>query len=60
MIQKVIKYLGEVNQEISKVSWPSREELYGSVVVVVVLCVILSIFTFGIDFILNRLLELIF
>jgi preprotein translocase subunit SecE len=60
MLQKVTNYLSGVKQELSKVSWPSREELYGSVVVVVVLCLILSIFVFSIDWILNRLLEFIF
>ena len=60
MIQKISKYVSEVNQEISKVSWPSREELYGSVVVVLVLCLALSIFIFGVDHILNRLLEVVF
>ena len=60
MIQKISKYMSEVNQEISKVSWPSREELYGSVAVVVVLCLVLSVFIFGVDHILNRLLEVVF
>ena len=60
MIQKVSKYLGDVSQELSKVSWPSREELYGSVVVVVVLCILLSVFIFGVDTLLNRLLEVVF
>jgi preprotein translocase subunit SecE len=60
MIRKVSKYISEVHQELSKVSWPSREGLYGSTLVVVVLCIILSVFIFGVDFILNRLLEIIF
>jgi len=60
MIQKMTKYFGEVGQELSKVSWPSREELYGSVLVVVVFCVALSVFIFSIDTLLNRLLEIIF
>jgi len=60
MIQKVSKYFSDVSQELSKVSWPSREELYGSVVVVVVLCVMLSVFIFGVDTLLNRLLEVVF
>jgi len=60
MIKKINKYLEEVNTELSKVSWPGREELYGSVLVVIVLCVILSLFVFGVDFIFNRLLEIIF
>ena len=60
MIQKVSKYFSDVSQELSKVSWPSREELYGSVVVVVVLCIMLSVFIFGVDTLLNRLLEVVF
>ena len=60
MIQKISKYFSEVGQELSKVSWPGREELYGSVGVVLVLCLILSLFIFGVDHILNRLLEVVF
>jgi len=60
MIQKISKYFSEVGQELSKVSWPSREELYGSVGVVLVLCLILSLFIFGVDHILNRLLGVVF
>ena len=60
MVQKIRTFLSEVNQELSKVSWPTREELYGSVAVVIVLCVILSIFVFGIDVILNRLLGILY
>jgi preprotein translocase subunit SecE len=60
MFQKIAKYLNEVRQELSKVSWPSREELYGSVVVVVVLCLILSIFVYSVDLGLNSLFAFIF
>ena len=60
MFRKISKYLSEVSQELSKVSWPSREEVYGSTVVVVVLCLILSIFIFGVDRLLSHLLEFIF
>lgn len=60
MFQKISKYFSEVGQELSKVSWPSREELYGSTVVVIVLCVILSVFVYSIDLVLNRLLGIIF
>jgi len=60
MIHKMTRYFGEVGQELSKVSWPSREELYGSVVVVVVFCAALSLFIFGIDRLLSHLLQLVF
>jgi len=59
-MQKIIKFLNEVQQEVSKVNWPSREELYGSVVVVIVLCVLLSLFMFISDYLLNRLFEIVF
>ncbi len=59
-MQKIIKFINEVQQEISKVIWPSREELYGSVVVVIVLCVLLSLFLFLSDYMLNRLFEIVF
>ena len=60
MVKKISNYFSEIRQELSKVSWPSREELYGSVVVVIVLCLILSIFTYGVDMGLNSLLSFIF
>jgi preprotein translocase subunit SecE len=60
MFQKIAKYLNEVRQELSKVSWPSREELYGSVLVVIVFCILISIFVFGVDQVLSRLLSVIF
>jgi preprotein translocase subunit SecE len=59
-MQKIIRFINEVRQEISKVIWPSREELYGSVVVVIILCVLLSLFLFVADYILNRLFEVVF
>ena len=60
MVKKISNYFSEVKQELSKVSWPSREELYGSVVVVVVLCLILSIFVYSVDLGLNQLFSFIF
>jgi len=60
MFDKISKYFGEVSAELSKVSWPSREEVYGSVAVVLFLCVVLSMVIFGADFILNRMLRFIF
>ncbi len=59
-MQKIIKFINEVQQEVSKVIWPSREELYGSIVVVIVLCVLLSLFIFFSDYMLTRLFEMVF
>lgn len=59
MIGKVVKYLNDVKSETSKVIWPSRSELQGSAVIVVVLSLMLAIFVFGIDFILNNILKFV-
>jgi preprotein translocase subunit SecE len=60
MFEKIGKYISEVRAEMGKVSWPGREEIYGSVLVVLVLCLALSFFVFGTDFLLNRLLDVVF
>jgi preprotein translocase subunit SecE len=59
LVGKAVKFLGEVRQETAKVIWPSRGELRESGVIVVVLSLILAVFIFGIDFILNNFLKLI-
>jgi preprotein translocase subunit SecE len=58
-MNKITQYVNDVQQEISKVSWPRREELISSTGVVLFVCVVFSIFVFGIDVLLSRLLKLI-
>ncbi len=60
MFKKIAKFLHEVRQEMSKVSWPTRDELKGTTLVVIVLTIVLSVFIFGVDKILQLLLDLIF
>ncbi len=59
MINKAIKYVGDVKKEMSKVHWPTRMELRDSSVIVVVLSLLMAIFIFGIDTILNNILKLV-
>lgn len=59
MFKRGINYLREVGEEMRKVSWPTRQQVVESSVIVVLLSVILAVFTFTVDFILNRLLKLI-
>jgi preprotein translocase subunit SecE len=58
-MNKITQYVNDVQQEISKVSWPRREELFSATGVVLFVCVVFSIFVFGIDVLLSRLLKLI-
>jgi preprotein translocase subunit SecE len=59
-MNKITQYVNDVQQEISKVSWPRRDELVSTTGVVLFTCVVFSIFVFGIDIVLSRLLKLIF
>jgi preprotein translocase subunit SecE len=57
MIAKSKKFVTDVYVEMKKVSWPSRNELRGSTVVVIVTVIILSIFIGLVDRILSLGLE---
>ena len=46
---KSFTFFSDVAREMRKVSWPKREELQDATVITLVVCVILSIFTFGVD-----------
>ena len=59
-MNKITQYVSEVQQELSKVSWPRREELIETTWVVLVICAICSLFVFGTDVLLSRLVELVF
>ena len=58
-MNKITQYVNDVQLEISKVSWPRRDELISTTGVVLFTCVVFSIFVFGIDIVLSRLLKLI-
>ncbi|RMF62562.1 MAG: preprotein translocase subunit SecE [Calditrichaeota bacterium] len=60
LIEKPAKFITEVNQEMSKVSWPTYEELKDSTVIVIVLSLLLVAFIFASDWILTHILKLIF
>ena len=59
MLNKIQKYLADVRVELGKVIWPSKAELRESSTIVVILSMLLAVFTFTIDFTLNRILQFI-
>ena len=54
MPNKVMKFLNDVKVELKKVSWPTRNELMGSTIVVIVAVALLAIFIGIWDLILSR------
>jgi preprotein translocase subunit SecE len=60
MFEKLNKFLQEVRQEMSKVSWPSRDELKGTTVIVIILTLFLSVFIWFTDKVLTSILNIIY
>ena len=60
MIQKAMRFLKDVRVEMAKVSWPSKEELKGSTVIVIVVSLLFAGFIFIADQILSRLVNALF
>jgi preprotein translocase subunit SecE len=54
VLQRAQTFLGEVRVEARKVSWPSREEIRQSTIVVIVAVWVVAIFIFAVDWILNQ------
>jgi preprotein translocase subunit SecE len=55
MKEKVVNYLKETQAEIRQVTWPSKQELIGSTIVVIFVTIILAAFIYVVD----KLLETI-
>ena len=50
MFRKISDYVGGVKLEMKKVTWLSKQEMFGSTIVVGVFAVLISLFLFVIDF----------
>ena len=54
LFAKIKRFLSEIKAEIKKVVWPSRNEVYGTTIVVLVTVFIFSLFLYFIDTILFK------
>ena len=59
MASKVVHFFKDIKIEMAKVSWPNREELIGSTVVVLISLAILSIFIGICDLVLSKIIQII-
>jgi len=60
MIAKATKFLQDVRTEMSKVSWPSRQELKGQTWIVIIVSLFFALFIYIVDHVLSWLLNLIY
>lgn len=59
MFKKAVFYLKDVRLEMSKVSWPSRDELIESTIIVMIVSGMIALFLFAVDSALNRIVQFI-
>jgi len=60
MKEKITGFFEDMVKEMKKVSWPKKEELRGSTIIVVVTMIISSIFVYLIDKGISEVLKIIF
>ena len=59
MANKVAGFFNDIKLEMSKVSWPTKDELIGSTIIVMVSLAILSIFIGICDLFLSKIVNII-
>jgi preprotein translocase subunit SecE len=50
------RFLAEVRNELSRVTWPSRREVYATTLVVILTSIFFGIYLYGIDLVLNAIM----
>jgi len=58
MIERLTNYLKGVRAEVSRVSWPTRNEVISLTALIVFLAVILTVYIWGVDGIIGTILRL--
>jgi preprotein translocase subunit SecE len=60
MIGKIKQFASDVSKEMKKVSWPTKEQLKDSTIVVIVTTAIFTVIIYLIDFAFGKVLEVLF
>ena len=60
MKDKIVNFFNDVVKEMKKVTWPTKEELKESTIIVIVTCLLLSAFTYVIDMAVTNIFKGIF
>jgi len=54
------RFLSEARNELSRVTWPTRKEVYATTVVVIVTSIFFGVYLWTVDLVINRLVGWIF
>ena len=59
MFGRVGSFFSESKQELAKVNWPTRQELIGSTILVVIITLIMAAIIFVIDLVLSYVIRIV-
>ena len=59
MKEKIIAFFTDVSKEMRKVTWPRREELQESTLIVLIVCGVIALFVYGVDIFVSNLLKFV-
>jgi len=59
MKEKIISFFTDVYKELAKVTWPKKEELQESTIIVLVVCLIIALFIYLVDTVVSKALSAI-
>lgn len=54
-----LAFLKETQDELKKVVWPSRSEIFRLTMIVIIICIIVGFYIGGLDFLFTKITELI-
>ncbi len=57
MKEKILGFFTDVGKEMKKVTWPKREELQDSTIIVLVVCLIIGAFVYVVDMLVSGVLR---
>jgi preprotein translocase subunit SecE len=57
MIERLTNYLKGVRQEVSRVSWPTRNEIISLTALILLLAVIVTLYIWGVDGVIGTVLK---
>jgi preprotein translocase subunit SecE len=59
-LMRITNYTQETREELRKCTWPTRDEMKGSIVVVLITVAILGAYVVGVDFVISQVMRVIF
>jgi preprotein translocase subunit SecE len=59
-IERARLFLSEVRNELKRVTWPSRKEVYATTVVVIATSIFFGLYLFSVDFTVNSIVQWVF